>query len=65
MKPLQTQNRFKSPVLWTSTIANISAIVGILSPQLDLDPYVKVAGIVIVMLVQFGILNNASFKNRP
>jgi hypothetical protein len=63
-KVLVLQNRFKSKVLWTSTIANIATIVGILSPEFDLEPWVKITGVVIVLLVEFGILNNSSFKNK-
>lgn len=56
------QSRWKSPVLWTATVANIALIVGLLLPQVDVSVYVRVAGIVVGMLVQFGILNNPTNK---
>jgi len=55
-----TQNRLKSPVVWTSTIANIAIIVGLFIPSFDIAPWVQAAGVVIAMLVQFGILNNGT-----
>ena len=52
------QNRFRSAVLWTATIANIAILVGIFMPSFNIAPYIRALGIVISMLVQFGILNN-------
>jgi uncharacterized membrane protein len=58
-----TQSRWKSPVLWTATIANIAIIVGIFLPAFDAAPYVKAIGIIITMLVQFGVMNNPTNKS--
>ena len=52
------QSKWKSPVLWTSTVANIAIIVGLFIPSFNIEPYVQAIGIVITMLVQFGILNS-------
>jgi len=56
------QSRWKSPVLWGTTVANLAVIVGILAPAFDVQPYVKIIGIVIVMLTQFGIFNSPTTK---
>jgi len=52
------QSRWKSPVLWAATIANIATVIGLFWPTLNIDPFIKAAGIVVVILTEFGILNN-------
>ena len=56
------QSKWKSPVVWTATIANVAMLVGLFWPALDIGPYVQAAGVVVTMLVQFGILNNPNSK---
>jgi uncharacterized membrane protein len=56
------QSRFKSAILWMSTVANLAIIVGILWPTLNVEPYVRIIGVIIAMLVEFGILNNPTKK---
>lgn len=56
------QNRFKSAPLWIATVANLAIIIGLFMPELDVEPYVQALGVVITMLVQFGILNNPTNK---
>lgn len=58
------QNRFKSAVLWTATIANLAIIIGLFWPTINLEPYVRAIGAVISILVQFGILNDPTNKNN-
>lgn len=55
-----SQPLWKSSVVWVSTIANVAAIVALVWPSLDIAPWVRIAGIVVTMLVQFGILNNGT-----
>lgn len=52
------QNKWKSPVLWTSTVANIAIIIGLFIPSFNIQPYVQAIGVLITMLIQFGILNS-------
>jgi uncharacterized membrane protein len=58
------QNRFKSAPLWIATVANIAIIIGLFMPELNLEPYVQAIGVLITMLVQFGILNNPTNKKN-
>jgi uncharacterized membrane protein len=59
-----TQSKWKSPVLWTATIANIAILVGLFWPTFKIDAYVQAAGVVVTMLIEFGILNNPNSANK-
>jgi uncharacterized membrane protein len=55
----ETQNRFKSKVVWASVLAQVLVIVGLFLPQLS--DTIKVIGTSILEIVTvLGILNNPS-----
>jgi len=56
------QPKWRSPVVWGATIANIASIVGLFWPTFEIGPWVQLAGVIVVILVQFGILNNPNNK---
>ena len=57
------QPKWKSPVVWISTIANIALIVGLFLPSLDVSIYVQAAGVIIALVTQFGVLNSPASKD--
>jgi len=65
MKKVVTQNRFKSPVLWTSLFGAIVLFLlnlGIIDTGLS-DAINNLINVIITALVAFGILNSPTTKS--
>ena len=60
------QNRFKSPVLWASLVAQVLAILVLLNVIVPTqsDTINAVVSAVLQMLVAFGVLNNPTEANK-